>query len=246
MLFRLLKSFFPPMIMWIDEGGSDLGTAGEDVSTEVKGDITSTPEAPVVDTPPVVSVEEVQKLRKENERLKEYAEFVKQVSQASLPKVEKPDIAPDTITYAEDVDKIVDYKLHEFLAQKEAQQVEQDLRNLADENRANDPMFDARMELAIEYMDKDEISQARFSNARTAKEKIAVLEKMAKWHPKYDLLQKPVETPPVDDAIKRLQANAEIPATLATMQTAGKTQKSVSDMNETEFDEFFRTITKGY
>lgn len=247
MLFKILKkSFFPSLIMWMDgDGGSDLGTAGLGTeSTTVELTTETTQVEPVVETP-TVSVAEVQRLRDENERLKEYAEFIKQAPPAVEQVYQKPEIDPKEVTYAEDVDKIVDYKINMFMKLEEQKNLERDLRVLADENRAKDPQFESRMELALEFMERDPVSQGQFDRAKTAKDKIAVLEKCAKWNPRYDLLQKPVSTP-VNDIVDRLKQNAELPATINTMQTAGKTQKAVSEMDEIEYSEFFKNVTKGY
>lgn len=229
-------------------GGTDQGTGVvEEVNTGVQGDITSEVQAPAdnqVETP-TISVAEAMKLKEENQRLKDYAEFIRQTGGEQPVVRPKFEMAPDAIPYVEDVDKLVDAKLEAFIAQREAEQVEKDLRNIAEQTKAKDPMFEKRMELAVEYLDRDEVAQKQFARARTAQDKIAVLEKIAKWHPMYDSISRPA-VQPVSDAIQRLQQNAAIPPTLATIQGAGNTRKSVQDMNEQEYKELFREITKGY
>lgn len=227
-------------------GGSDLGTAGleqvvnETVNTEV------TPEAPVeTQVESSISMAEAMRLKEENQRLKDYNEFIRETSRPQEPSnIPTFDMAGDQIPYVEDVDKLVEAKMYKFQQMQEQKQVERDLASIAEQSRTSDPTFDKRMELAIEYMDRDPVAMNRFNEARTAKDKISVLEKIAKWHPLYDSIQKPA--PIINDAISRLQANAALPNTLATMQSAGKTQKAVTEMNEQEYNDLFKQITKGY
>ena len=229
-------------------GGTDQGTGVVTETIEVQGDIsTEVQGVQQIDNQaaPTISVAEAMKLKEENQRLKDYNEFIRQTgAEQAAPQKPKFEMPPDAIPYVEDVDKLVDAKLYAFQAQRDAEQLDRDLRNLAEDIKSKDNMFEKRMELAIEYMDRDQFSQAQFDRARTAQDKIAVLEKIAKWHPMYDSISKPV--PQATDAIQRLQANAKIPPTLATMQGAGKTMKSVSDMNEQEYAELFKQVTKGY
>lgn len=201
---------------------------------------------PQIGDPNYVSIGEVQKLREEVRLKQEYIEFMKASGQVQQP-VNLPEfnMDPKDVPYVEDVQKLVDARMAQFQQQLEQRQIESDLRSMADTKRSSDPQFDKRMELAIEYMERDPISQDRFSQARSAKDKLDVLEKIARWHPLYGSVSGP-QLQPNQDVVDRLKANSQIPATLSSMQTAGNNQVSMVNATEEEWRKKFNEITKQY
>ena len=202
---------------------------------------------PQIGDPNYVSIGEVQKLREEVRLKQEYIEFMKASNQVQQPVKDLPEfnMDPKDVPYVEDVQKLVDARMAQFQQQLEQKQIESDLRSMADTKRSSDPQFDKRMELAIEYMDKDPMALANFDRARTAKDKLDVLEKIARWHPLYGSLGNQ-QLQPNQDVVDRLKANSQIPATLSSMQTAGNTQVSMVDATEEQWRKKFNEVVKAY
>ena len=100
------------------------------------------------------------------------------------------------------------------------------------------------MEYAMEILNSDEVYKRTLSREQTAEGVLKRLEQFATFHPLFDSVKpKPASQPNVDDALKRIQENAKIPPSLSGVQGAGATQKSIQDMSETEYMDFFKSVT---
>ena len=241
-------------------GNTDLGTGGSNEVTE----------APVVqeqqatqqpDTQQEQMTErekgllrDLQTARDEAQRLKEYNEFIansnkyQQSQQQQSSEQFNPD--PDAILYASEVDKLIEQKANALVDKKLAaldeRRMQMDLQAKANSYRQADANFDTRMRLATELVERDPMCQWMFDRAIDADAKIKVLEKIAREHPLYNDSYA-AQSKSVDEAMRKIQENASKPPTLSGVQTTGRTEKLVSQMNEQEYAEYFKSvIKKGY
>lgn len=243
LISQFLRMMLHNIILFADDGVADLGT-GVVQSEGVQGEAGTEPV--VQNDNPTISVAEAMKLKEDNQRLSEYAEFIKQSAAAGRPPVnpvQRNVLPKDAVPFVEDVEAIIEDRVAQFKQEMENEIVIRDLTSLSASMRASDPDFDRRMQLASEYVEHDEFAQHQFDKARTAQEKIAVLEKVAKFHPLFG--NSPAQAAnPVNDAVARLQRNAQIPATVNNMAIAGGGRKSVMDMDDKEYNDFFKSVVK--
>lgn len=190
----------------------------------------------------------VESLRAEIDRKEQYAQFLKEyidngaiTPQQGQQAIENFDLDDDVIPYAGDVKKMIEAKVNAIvekrIAKMEEQTVLSQMKAIGDQKRAADKGFDMRMDQAIELLRDPAYAAAYNRVPNDASLKIAFLEKIAPFHPNYS--GSPVQPGNLSqEVIQRIQANASIPATLASMGSAGSTQKSIADMTEAEFDAY--------
>lgn len=233
--------------------GSPAPESGEVVEqqvTEVQGTADVSAQAPdnQDDLPKDIQglTSEVVSLRQKLRQKDEYAEFLKNAQQyqpVQQQQQEKFEFDPNGVPYNSDVQKIAEHVanqiLNEKLEQREAQNLEIELRTKADEIRKSDSKFDDRMNLAVEMLQRDPLFEGLFMREKTAQGKIQVLEKIATFHPLYDSVKPAPKAPVVDEAIQRIKQNSQLPPVLTGVQSAGSTTKQISQMTDDEFVEFF-------
>ena len=244
-------------------GNADLGTGGSSTEAPVAQEqqVVQQPETqPAVEPQEQMTEKEkgllrdLQAAREETQRLKEYNEFIVnsnkyQQSHSQTPEQQfNPE--PDAILYASEVDKLIEQKANALVDKKLAaldeRRMQMDLQARANSYRQADANFDTRMRLATELVERDPMCQWMFDRAIDADAKIKVLEKIAKEHPLYNDSYA-AQSRSVDEAMRKIQENANKPPTLSGIQTTGRTEKPVSQMNEQEYEEHFKSVVKkGY
>jgi hypothetical protein len=240
-------------------GVSDLGT-GEQEQTQAVETSVETPQAEEVKAESSEKeagiLRELQQTKDELRREREYNEFVKQSAQYREPEKQAEaefDLKPDDIPYVADVDKLIEIKAGRLVEAKlqamEQERVKSDLLTMAEEHRKSDTNFDTRMEYAVELLQNDPLCAREFDRARTAKDKITVLEKIAKWHPKFSeslLTKEPEKKNSSDEALQKIKENAGKPPTLSSVGGQGSSIKAWSQMSDDEYIKAFKEVTKGY
>jgi hypothetical protein len=204
--------------------------AGQDIPNDVNG-----------------LLETVRNLRAEIERKESYTQFLKEYidSGAITPQqgqqmVENFDLDDDVIPYAGDVKKMIEARVNAIVADKltaiEEKQLLTQMKAIGDARKASDATFESRMNMAIELLNDPAYAAAYNKVPNDANAKIKFLERIAQFHPNGQTLAP--QSTVTDEAIKRIQANAALPQTLASVGSVGSTQKSVKDMTDREFDEY--------
>ena len=215
-------------------------------SVDTQAQNTQTALGTVNDLPGLIA--RAERAEAEARRLSEYNEFLKKVPQSQQPQREKFSIDPDAIPYASDVDKIVEQRLEERFAREQEQRLVVDLQTTAEQRRASDPDFDRRMSLAREYIERDDLVAAMFMRETTAAGKIAMMEKIATWHPNFGgvAARQSLTPSPAAEAMQKLKESAATPPVLSQISGASIAQRPVSQMSSEEYREYFKQITKGY
>lgn len=226
-------------------GVSDLGT-GEQEQTQAVETPQVEPEVKTESSDKEAGIlRELQQTKDELRREREYNEFVKQSAQYREPEKQADvelDLKPDDIPYVSDVDKLIEVKAGRLVEAKlqamEQERVKADLLQIAEEHRKADSNFDTRMEYAVELLQNDPLCAREFDRARSAKDKITVLERIAKWHPKFSeslLTKEPQKNNASDEALQKIKENAGKPPTLSSVGGQGTSQKAWSQMSDEEY-----------
>lgn len=212
----------------------------------------STPVEPVSYTE-----EDIQNLRakvryqeEEIERQRQYSEFLKGAQQQdrSTPR-SRPEFDPNGVPLFSEIDEYVEYKLAEERERAQEERLVQGLEEYGRRAMAEDPNFKERVNLAGEMMQYNPANMQIFLNEKTVEGKIKILELLAPMHPRYTpSLAKGVTTAQpsqaVDQAIEKLKANAQIPATLTGMASASPTTKLYSQMSPEEIQRELETLKR--
>jgi hypothetical protein len=257
LLFRIYGSLIMRCILLqIDEGGSDLGTADAPVveaETQVESTETVQSEEVAVEQQeqPPVDVEGIQReLHAEREkarRLQEYNEFLRNRPDPNAETVDPfkdvKQMAKDGVPFVEDVEKLIDYKMHLRQEKESEERMLSEVASLADQRRKEDTSYNDKMNLAFELINND-LSGSLSSivaTERTAEGKIRKLEWIATSHPLYGNIATKLNN---QEVVDRMKANAAKPTTLASVQGLGSTSKPISQMNAQEYKEYFDSVKK--
>lgn len=194
----------------------------------------------------------IQKERAEKARLAEYNRFLKDAVSSREPAKEDPyknvrELDPEAVPFVADVKQLIEMGVAEKMMQLEEERALNELRNYSEQQRASDPTFDNRMNLAFEVIATNpNFFEPFVQKERSAEGKVAVLERIAKQHPNFDFA--PTAPQPASQQsqaiVEKIKQNMSIPPTLATMQGSGVTQKSIKDMSLPEYLEYKESIKK--
>lgn len=201
---------------------------------------------------------DLERTRADLQREREYRQFIEESSQyrGNAPEQQNVDLNlnPEDPLFVGDAEKLIEAKANALLERRlneiENERIKGELSLLADEARKDDVNFEKRMQYAVELVQRESLYQGAFDRARTAKDKLNVLEKIAQFHPLYtDELSKKSSVAPasnVTEALQKIAENSNKPPTLSGVNTMGSTERAWSQMTPEEYNREFRKVVEGY